>query len=388
MILHSDLPHSLASTALITNAYLYTGEDKYKNWVLEYVEAWMDRIKKNNGIVPDNVGPTGKIGEFRDGQWWGGLYGWNGVAGFQYMFHSITIAAECAQLLSGDSAYLELLRSQIRVLLENSQTREDGQLLLPCRYGPQGWESFRPMRFQELAHLYHASMSREDYELALRFRNNDKERDWNQEVAEGEKNNGNNEYARFQYYDGKNPDWPEKMLAAEYQMVLEAYEEIRNENRNQEDLIRNNKQPPNPVFTKGLTQVTMGAPQAVYCGGLLRATVRYYDRNKNRPGLPPDVASLVDTLKADRVGIRLVNLNHCETRRVIVQAGAFGEHLFNTVEFFEEKGMAGDSKRKKSIPVNGQYFSVELPPSTSIRLDIGLNRFVNRPGYAFPFPDR
>ena len=35
--------------------------------------------------------------------------------------------------------------------------------------------------------------------------------------------------------------------------------------------------------------------------------------------------------------------------------------------------------------VNGQYFAVDLPPSTHIRLDAGLSRFSNQPSYAFPW---
>jgi hypothetical protein len=64
---------------------------------------------------------------------------------------------------------------------------------------------------QELAHLYHASMDPQDYKLIARVRVGEVERDWNQVQSEGEKNGGTTELARFQYYDGKNPDWPEKL---------------------------------------------------------------------------------------------------------------------------------------------------------------------------------
>ena len=417
LVLQSDTPNSLGATALVTNAYLYTGDEKYKRWVLEYTEAWMDRMRRNNGIMPDNVGPTGKIGEHRNGVWWGGQYGWNHYQGYNIMFHSLTIAAECALLLTGDFGYLELLRSQIQLLLENSVTREDGQLIMPTRYGPNGWcydppvgpsnDGILPMRgvytgpipwrMQELAHLYHASMSTEDYELITRIREGEVERDWN-EIGDrgGEKNGGETEFARFQYYDGVNPDWPEKILSAEYRWAVEAFDKIRLDDRTVEEIITTNHFPPNPVFTKGLTQVTMGAPQSVYNGGLLRATVRYYDRDNTRPGLPRDVAALVDKLASDSVGIQLVNLSTTENRNAIVQAGAFGEHQFTTLKHREmsqeglhqnpylwlrsERAYAG-----KEIPVNAKYFAVELPPSTSVRLEVGMRRFVNDPSYAFPW---
>ena len=72
-------------------------------------------------------------------------------------------------------------------------------------------------------------------------------------------------------------------------------------------------------------RVPTGAPQSVYNGGLLRASVRYFDRERRTPGLPEDVAALVDELAADRVGVQLVNLNASESRSVIIQAGAYGE---------------------------------------------------------------
>ena len=126
----------------------------------------------------------------------------------------------------------------------------------------------------------------------------------------------------------------------------------------------------------------MGSPQPIYNGGLLRATVRYFDRDQTRPGLPKDVAALVDKLEADRVGIQLVNLSRTETRNVIVQAGAFGEHRFAEVQFqtTDQEGLS-----ERTVPVDSKYFVVELPPSTSIRLEGGIQRFVNQPSYAFPW---
>ena len=387
MILQADAAYGLGATALMTNAYLYTGDEKYKEWVLDYTEAWIGRTRRNDGIIPDNVGPTGQIGESRGGQWWGGLGGWNHYNGFKATLNAVTIAAECALLLTGDFGYLELLRSQIKVLLDNSETREDGQLLVPSRYGPDGWHDRshqpytwpQPMRMQELAHLYHASMFSEDYELITRTRAGDIERDWNHVPCVGEKNFGDTEHARFQYYDGLHPQWPEEILRAEYQLALEAYERVRLDDRDVETLVADSLNAPNPVYTKGLTQITMGAPQSAYNGGLLRATIRYFSFDgAGRPGLPADVAALVDELKPDRVGVELVNLNRDETRVLIVQSGAFGEHQFTEINYRD-----GDSERV--VPVNEKYFAVQLPPSAAIRVEAGIRRFVNDPSYAFPW---
>ena len=402
LVVQCDTPSSLGATALVTNAYLYTGDEKYKRWVLDYTEAWMERAQKNGGIVPDNVDADGVIGGGREGVWWGGQYGWTSYNGCNIMHNGINIGVECAQLVSGDSGYLDFLRSQLQVRLDQGYRREDGQLVVPHRYGVDGWEtgppvqpydddgipmgqwSFAPpgpLAGQEIMHLYHASMAHEDYELIAHIRDGEVERDWNEITPGlGEKNGGQNEFARFQYYDGKNPGWPEAILRAEYQSAVEIYEQIRLDERTHRDMIQTNKFPYQPVITKGLTQVTMGAPQTIYCGGLLRATVRYYDGDRSRPGLPPDVAALVDELGPDVVGLQLVNTHRDQARHCIVQAGAFGEHSFTQIRY-RQQGRDGDTV----TPVDARYFAVRLPPSTSIRVAAGLNRFTNTPSYAFPW---
>ena len=217
-------------------------------------------------------------------------------------------------------------------------------------------------------------MDPRDYDLIIRLRAGEKESNWNEVEVAGDRSSGSLE-ARFNYYDGVNPDWPQKRLQAEYQYVLGLYEFMRQDPRNTAQII------PNPVVTKGLTQVTMGSPQPIYNGGLLRATVRYFDRDRACPGLPQDVAALVDKLESNRVRIQLVNLNRTETRNVIVQAGAFGEHRFTQVRF---QTTDQDGSSVKAAPVDSRYFAVELPPSTRVQLEGEMQRFVNQPSYAFP----
>ena len=186
-------------------------------------------------------------------------------------------------MLTGDFSYLELLRSQLKLIVDNARIEDDGQLITPVRYGPEGWimtppvgrhendgipmrgvmQGPSPMRAQEMMHLYHASMDKTDYEFITSMRDQDTRRDWNEISGNrGEKNSGDTEFARFQYYDGKNPDWPMKILSSEYADVLAGYEEIKNDDRTSYDIITTNKIPQNSVRTKGLTQVTMGTVQA------------------------------------------------------------------------------------------------------------------------------
>ena len=369
VVLGGDVPTNLTAAGLVTHAFLFTGHDRYRRWVLDYAQAWIERIDANGGLLPDNVGPTGRVGERRRGQWWGGLYGWTSRWAGDINFGGPTVAAECALLLSGDSGYLELLRRPLLALLERARTGAGGRLEFPKRMGPEGWTEWAPPRLLEFAHLYHASMSAADRALIERLREGEPGGDWNHVQSLPDRRSQQAERGRFQYYDGRNPDWPERVLGAELAWCQSHFERIRAEERDPETLLQENRWPPNPVVTKGLTQVTTGAPQTVYNGGLLRATVRHFDLDRRRPGLPPDVACLVEGLSAESADLRLVNTGR-ERRRVLVQAGAFGEHEFTQVE------ASGESRE-----VGGRHLAVELAPQVGTQLRAGLRRFVNAPSY-------
>src|SRR5712671_1812729 len=53
---------NLVATTLPLDAYLTTGESKYKKWIVDYMDAWLDRMKRNNGVIPSFVDIDGKIG--------------------------------------------------------------------------------------------------------------------------------------------------------------------------------------------------------------------------------------------------------------------------------------------------------------------------------------
>ena len=413
VVTRTDVPVNLGITGLMTNAYLYTGEEKYKQWVLNYVDTWMQRIEQNDGILPDNVGLNGKVGAYRNGQWWGGLYGWYGRYGVMMMYASMGVASECAYLVSGDEKYLDLVRSQIDQLLKRSKTTKEGQTLVPYRRNQKGWHSYRPVMIRDLAHLWHASMDAADWQRIEKVHKGHKFRplnaegiwgqntldhldnekyapgepfDWNIEMVQGDRTMGKSEYARLMYYAGENPDWPLEALKADYQEMVNRMEFMRKDPRKITEINGDDTYPNNPVLIKALQQTTMGTPQTIYFGGLLRATVRYFDVDRKRPGLPEDVSALVEKLEKGQTTIYLINLSPVHERKLIVQAGAFGEHRFTDVSFSKstkkDDGTFSTEDQKQSI--NGKYVEVVLPPASSIRLNLGIQRFVNKPSYYFP----
>ncbi len=76
----------------------------------------------------------------------------------------------------------------------------------------------------------------------------------------------------------------------------------------------------------------------------------------------------------DNAGVQFVNVSMSETRNLIVQAGAFAEHEFVSATHADQ-----------TVPVDAKHLAVQLPPGTSIRLDLAMRRFAHQPTYAFPW---
>ena len=53
-----DHPLNMISTLLGINAYMLTGEGKYRDWVLEYIDAWRERTEKTGGMIPQMSAST------------------------------------------------------------------------------------------------------------------------------------------------------------------------------------------------------------------------------------------------------------------------------------------------------------------------------------------
>jgi hypothetical protein len=132
------------------------------------------------------------------------------------------------------------------------------------------------------------------------------------------------------------------------------------------------------VTTEALVHLTMGGLPPVYNGGLLKVSVRYYDAVHQRPGLPEDTAALVSSVRADGITLTLCNVHPVQSRSVIVQAGAFGEHSFTSAT-------CSDAGTESSLAIDGRWFEVEIGPGSMIELQIGLNRYVHQPSFVSPF---
>jgi len=375
VVMNGDVPVNLGVVVLIAHAYLLTGEDKYRDWVVEYVEAWMERIERNDGIIPDNVGPNGIIGEQRQGQWWGGFYGWSALYSQQMIGSALTIAAESAHLITGEERYLDLLRSQLDMLIEQG-VEQDGHLQVPSRYKDgEGWTDFGPMRPEPQIHLWTASLAAADWQRLEKLRRGEEEQ-WQQVSPRDPRGVDDRSWTRF--LAGENPGYPEAILQANYQEICRRVGLILEDQADlTKDVDEHHWLQRNPVVTEALMQLTTGGPQTVYWGGLARARVRHFDPLQQRPGLPPDTAALVHRVDAEGVDLTLVNLNVHSEREVVIQAGSYGEHRFERVEVLGSEAAA--------VEVGDKSFQVRLRPGSEIDLRLHMRMFCNKPSCAFPW---
>ena len=372
-MMSGDVPLNLTSTSMIANAYLLTGDEKYKKWIADYVDGWQKRTEENNGILPDNVGLSGKIGENMEGKWWGGYYGWRWPHGLFNQMESTIIGAGNAYLVTGEAKYLDLPRSVFQ-LVESQGREAGGKFEVPHRHGDDGWYDFRRINPKYPAQLWFLSRSDEDWQRVLRMTDPGDFKTLNYRKGKGD---SENILPWLGYLRGENPTFPVEILKSTWRETQRRLAAIRQDQTTPHEQDVHHWQKLNPVVLEGLVQLMLGGPNHIYHGGLMHTSVRYLDADRHRAGVPKDVAVLVDRVTNDGISMVLVNLHPSEARNLIIQGGAFGEHEITTVKQIEQYPY-------QFYTVNAPTFSVRLVPGAVGRLEIGLKRFSQRPKYRQP----
>ncbi|WP_043716444.1 hypothetical protein [Kutzneria sp. 744] len=379
-----DVPLNLASTSLVTNAWLYDHDLRYSTFVKSYVDAWSERTV--DGLLADNVGPGGAVGEMHDGRWYGGHYGWTWPHGLYSVLAPALIGAANAVVVSGKDAPLSLPRNMIHKILGHARRAamdpgdatfldhwrdrlgdgvDERLLLVPYRRDDSGWFDFQPLPPAYPAWLWWLTRSAEDRSL-IDYLVADSGYDWETVRDFREKEEGGHEPPWLTYLLGDNPDWPEEALEMALRQV-----------RHQLRLMEEHPTPPpdddihwwqglNPVVTEVLTQLVAGAPQMLYNGGLPYTQLRWDDHLRDRPGLPDGVAVLVEHLDGSTVTVQVVNLGAMQ-QLLRLTGGGYGEHPLTEL-----------SADGVTVPVD-ESLLVDLPPRTRIRMRLRFKRFGRRP---------
>ena len=361
-----DHPLNLAATNLALNAYMLGREPKYREWILEYVDAWKERTEANGGNIPTNIGLDGTIGGEYGGKWYKGTYGWNFTifdGEIEQIAHRNTFDAGMwlgfgnAFLLTGDPGYIDTLRRQMDNLYAQKKVI-DGQLMVPQMYGDprghqfsgrEGWYHWTTNLFiDRLTEIYLWSMDRKDLERLPQT-------GW------------------IAFLEGADPGYPERALQKDFESLRGTMQAIEEDPTTPETRLADWLLDLNPARTGTLVNLMLGGHLA---GRIwtLHSRVRYFDPERRRSGLPRDVAALVEKLTGDTVTLTLVNTSPFRPRSVIVQAGAYAEHRFQSVTL-----------DRKTIPIDGPSVRLRLEPGCGSRLVFSMQRYANRPTLAPPW---
>jgi len=344
-----DHPQNLRATTLAFNAYALTHEAKYKNWVLEYVDAWVERAKANNNIMPSNVGLDGKIGSGAGGKWYGGVYGWGftvkvpqtGQMQDRPRTASGWAGLRSALVLTGDDKYADCWRKQIDAINAQQKTI-NGRVMYPRMHGDNGWYGWTPRPYDDNAlELYLVSLNAGDAARA-----------------------GRDEWLEF--LRGNRPVYPEVALRQDLSRVRQRVAGLRADTSTPDTRLADDPMRFNPASVKSLLEQSMGAMHPGVGGNTLTAALRYFDADARRPGLPPDVAALVTRITAEEVDVTLVNIDQLHPRSLLVQGGAYGEHQITSPE------------------AAGNHLAIRLAPGAGRLLTIKWKRYANQPTLTLP----
>jgi hypothetical protein len=348
---------NLVATTLPTDAYLVTGDEKYQRWIVEYMDAWLERMKQNGGIIPSFVDLDGRIGG-PERRWWGNAYGWgfspvNPVTRRREDRNRIPralVGFSNALLVTGNQKYVDAWRAMIETV--NAHARDGaGGKEYPTMFGADGWYGWQKEPWNVGAlEVWYWSMRGSDRGRAV----------------------VGNQWVQF--LEGKNPSYPEAALQRELESIPRKLETIRADTTRPEKRLADNMLDSNPAATDALVRLMWGALVPGREGGLLNARLRYFDPVRRRAGVPEDVAALVSSLEDRRAVVTLINLHRTEPRDVVVQAGGYGEHQIDSVEW-----------TGRTANVNARDLTVRLAPGAGATLTLAMRRYVNKPTVAFPW---
>jgi hypothetical protein len=347
---------NLVATTLPLNAYLLANEPKYKKWIVEYMDAWLQRMRQNGGIIPSFVDLDGKVGG-PEGAWWKNAYGWgfspvNPVTGRREDRNRIPralVGFNNALLVTGDLRYVDAWRTMMDAV--NSHARDvAGRRQYPTMHGAQGWYGWRDARWSVGAlEVWYWSQKAEDRERIGRS-------GW------------------VDFLRGQNPAFPEQALERDLGAIAHRLAGLRADTSTPDKRLADNMMDFNPAAIESLVQLMWGALLPGREGGLLNARLRYFDPDRRRAGVPEDVAALVSELSDARTVVTLVNLNPSEARTLIVQGGGYGEHQLVSV-----------TSGGTTTPIDAPLLTVRLEPGCGRQLALAMRRYANAPTVKHPW---
>ena len=365
-----DHPLNLSATVLALNAFALTGEAKYRDWILRYIDNWVQWTEQNNGIVPTNIGLDGTLGGECNGNWYGGVYGWNFTVwdpAAKQMAHRPSFQSRTpwgfanALLMTGDMKYVRIWGDMIDQVHTHSK-EINGKTQYPHMYGNyednEGWYAYSEERFSEgMGGQNHPGTRLVAYCTM-------EEKDLQRVSSD----------PWIKFLKGSNQNYPESALIEDLAKVRERMAEVFADSSSPDTRMSDDMNFTNPAATDSLIQLMLGGLPTGREGAPLHCRLRYFDPENQRAGIPEDVSALVTSMDKENTSVTLINLNPSKHKTLIIQGGAYAEHhIINA------------SSNGESIDVEDSSFRVNLNPGCGSTISIKMSRYKNLPSFSMPW---
>jgi hypothetical protein len=175
------------------------------------------------------------------------------------------------------------------------------------------------------------------------------------------------------YLAGENPGYPERALKMDFARIRSRIQAMRQDPTTPDTRLSDDPMKFNPASVTSLIQLMLGGIHPGHKGSVLFCRLRYFDPAGRRAGIPEGVAALVESMTDESVAVKLVNTDQLKEKTVIVQAGGYAEHQFNSVKLDGQ-----------TLAVDAPTLTVRLMPGCGSRLEIEMKRHVNQPTMLLP----
>ena len=319
------------------------------DWILEYVDAWRQRMLDNGGIIPTNIGLDGKIGGACGGKWYGGVYGWGFTVidpasrdGPSIATPTISRSTASATPTSSPATTATSMSGASRSTRSMPSAKvEDGRTLYPHMYGDQGG----------------TTTGREPYGTASSSSITGR---CSETTGAAVPNSG-----WLAFLEGHNPGYPEAAFAATSPTIrpqgrgdAPRPDDARHPAGRRPDGLQpgDRRRPGPPDAGRASAQAPGRSPPRPASATSTRPPAPRPARRRRRAGRfthgPLDLA-------------RPGQPQSIRSRDLLVQGGGYGEHLCEQV-----------SIDGRSIEVHDSSFRVRLAPGAGGRLTIAMKRYV------------
>ena len=165
----------------------------------------------------------------------------------------------------------------------------DGVTMYPRMCGDQGWYAYEPAKYAHGA-----------AEIAY----------WSMDAADRARLPSGGWHA---FLAGKAPNYPAEALRADLADLRVRVAKIHSDATTPDTRLADDPLPYSPAVVANLVNLTTGGLYPGHVAAVLHARLRYFDPAARRPGLPDDVAALVETLSSDATTVTLLNVSPLES---------------------------------------------------------------------------